>query len=259
MNKLPSAPVHLIVGPEEQAILFIEEQLQTQLCKHADQAAAQSQEINCFCKICRKIKQRQHASLVWLDPGESYSVKDVDIIFERTQFALDSGTQFFFVMPRVHTLNLATANKMLKVLEEPPIGYHFFLYTNNIHAILPTILSRCVVYYLTVEQQTEKLHPILNYLCDPSKAADPFSFEALVKKEHLSDGQSFELLNNLLNHYVHKLKNLSSKPELDLQDREEQEYYQQVIEFVTQALKRPPQSGSSEIFWKLLFMTFPQR
>lgn len=251
-------PVSLLVGPEESVIQCIEEKLQAVFCPTARQSA-DKQVIDCFCRTCRQIKQRQHPSLVWIEPEGNYGVKDVDIIFEKTHFALDQGSQFFFVMSRVHTLNLATANKLLKVLEEPPTGYHFLLYTDNPHSVLPTILSRCVVHNLLSEQTEDRLHPLLNYFCDPTKAADPFGFEALVKKEHLSDTQSIDLLNQLLNHYIKQLKQLLHKNQNEAAHRVESEYLRQIITFITRRLKQPPQSGSSEIFWKLMFISFPQK
>ena len=38
-----------------------------------------------------------------------------------------------------------TSNKLLKILEEPPVNTYFILITSSIHAILPTIISRCQI------------------------------------------------------------------------------------------------------------------
>ncbi len=258
MNRFPPAPVILIVGSQEHAVLFIEEELQKEFCVLAQEAAAQGKAIDCYCRTCRLIKQRQHPSLVWLAPESGYTVKDVDVIFQKTQFALELNAKFFFVIPDAHTLNVATANRLLKVLEEPPTGYRFLLYTHNAQAVLPTILSRSVRVNCAFNQQAEFLHPLLNFICDQRKVDDPLSFEALLKKEHLSDQQSFELLNNLLNHCVGKLKELCSQLELSSEELQAQERLEHSIAFITQALKRPPQPGSSEIFWKYFFIWFPR-
>lgn len=258
MNKLPPAPVILIVGSQEHAVLFIEEELQKQFCAQAQATAVQNKAIDCYCRICRSIKQRQHPSLVWLAPEGNYTVKDIDIIFQKTQFALEQNSEFFFVIPDVHSLNLATANRLLKVLEEPPRGYRFLLYTQNAQAVLPTILSRSVRIDCAVNQQADFLHPLLNFVCDQRKIDDALGFEALLKKEHLSDQQSFELLNNLLNHCIGKLKDYCAQPELSSEELDAQERLENSIAFITQALKRPPQPGSSEIFWKYFFIWFPR-
>lgn len=259
MKKFDNNPVQLYVGPEEEIIPLLEKNLQMIFCPSAQSSADYNVE-NCFCLACRQIKQRQHAFLTWIDPKDGYEVKDVDVIFNTIQFALDPGSRFFFVMPRVHTLNLATANKLLKVLEEPPVGYQFLLYTNNIQAVLPTIVSRSIVYRICSEQSSDyQLHQIARLLIHSKRAIDPFEFEAILKKEHLSDTQSFEILNDLLTYTTVQLKNLYAENNLDDEQQENLAYYQRVSECVTNALKHPPQPGSSEIFWKLLFMTFPKR
>ena len=38
-----------------------------------------------------------------------------------------------------------TSNKLLKILEEPPVNTYFILITSSIQAILPTIISRCQI------------------------------------------------------------------------------------------------------------------
>lgn len=43
----------------------------------------------------------------------------------------------------VDTMNVYSANAMLKTLEEPPANTYIFLTTNNPSAVLPTIASRC--------------------------------------------------------------------------------------------------------------------
>ena len=45
-------------------------------------------------------------------------------------------------------MNTVTANTLLKTLEEPPPDTRFILATSAAHALLPTILSRCLVYTL---------------------------------------------------------------------------------------------------------------
>ena len=40
-------------------------------------------------------------------------------------------------------MNASSANKLLKILEEPQPGIYFFLVTENPQAVLPTLISRC--------------------------------------------------------------------------------------------------------------------
>jgi len=42
-------------------------------------------------------------------------------------------------------LNINSANSLLKIIEEPPLGTKFIITTSKISSIIPTILSRCTV------------------------------------------------------------------------------------------------------------------
>jgi hypothetical protein len=47
------------------------------------------------------------------------------------------------IIDGVDTMNKESANAMLKTLEEPPAGTVMILLTDKVHAVLPTIVSRC--------------------------------------------------------------------------------------------------------------------
>lgn len=49
------------------------------------------------------------------------------------------------IIDHVETMNKEFANRMLKILEEPPQGVYFILVTNQVDMLLPTIISRCAV------------------------------------------------------------------------------------------------------------------
>jgi DNA polymerase-3 subunit delta' len=61
------------------------------------------------------------------------------------------GNMKIFIVTFIEEMNAEATNAMLKVLEEPPASTLYFLTTSQVHAVLPTILSRC---------QTIKLHPL---------------------------------------------------------------------------------------------------
>lgn len=53
------------------------------------------------------------------------------------------GTHRWILVEDAHRLNGASANMLLKILEEPPPGTHFLLVTHRPEAMLQTIRSRC--------------------------------------------------------------------------------------------------------------------
>ncbi len=54
-----------------------------------------------------------------------------------------SGGLRIVVIHPAEALNIASANGLLKMLEEPPAGVIFILVTHQINRLLPTIISRC--------------------------------------------------------------------------------------------------------------------
>jgi DNA polymerase III subunit delta' len=58
-------------------------------------------------------------------------------------------------------MNAEAANKLLKLLEEPPLGTYFFMICHQPDKLLPTILSRCQVITL----QPSSTEEICDYLC----------------------------------------------------------------------------------------------
>lgn len=61
------------------------------------------------------------------------------------------------VLYPAEALNTASANALLKTLEEPPPATVFLLVSNGLDRILPTILSRCRKFALHMPQQEEAL------------------------------------------------------------------------------------------------------
>ena len=51
-----------------------------------------------------------------------------------------------FIIDHVETMNAEFANRMLKTLEEPAEGIVFILITDKPAALLPTVVSRCVMF-----------------------------------------------------------------------------------------------------------------
>lgn len=60
----------------------------------------------------------------------------------------DNTVRLYFI-ENVERLNLSAGNKILKFLEEPENNIIGFLITNDLNNVLPTIKSRCEIYFLT--------------------------------------------------------------------------------------------------------------
>ena len=242
-------PAYLFVGPQGKLERYAEQFIRQHLCVKQKTAA-------CTCINCKKIQQRQHHALVWISPSKDYTVDDIEIIFDTIKFSLDHGQKFFFVLNHAQTLNLATANRLLKVLEEPADGYHFMLLATNEQALLPTIVSRCLIQHIQ-EAHDQQDHQIITYLTDERKLHDPLGFEQVLQKYKPTDTESKELLETILNHYMNALHNHFLKKQT-LSDAQV-DYYNHVIAFLQEYAQKPPQSGSSGIFWKTVYLLFPKQ
>lgn len=254
MNKQTLVPTQLFVGPKEKIEELAENFVQSFFCKNNYEFKSEKIQ-SCFCNQCQKIKHRQHPYFVWISPTKDYILDDIQVIFEKTQFSLDDDQQFFFVLEQSEKLTPATANRLLKVLEEPPTGYNFILLTNNENNILPTIKSRSLVnHFGNIEQTNITQHPILSFFLDSNKLDDPFSFEQELRKQKLTNKQATELINQLLSFISQKIIN-SHKG----QDKVKSTEHLKTIErYLINKLKKPPQTGSANLFFKNIFISFPQ-
>ncbi len=237
-----SVPAQLIVGQRDELVVHATQLVRVALCPQQGQN-------NCFCTGCRWINNRQHPALVWLCPESDYTLEDIEIIFEKTRFSLDDGAQFFFVLEKANQLTPATANRLLKTLEEPPAGYHFLLLTTNAEAVIATIRSRCVLTQLAAAQADDGRHSLLAYFLNVHQQEDPFAFEQELKKQALDDAQSAALFELLANAVAAQYKDavLAADAALIVQCTVRQE-------LIERNMRRLPQSGSSDLFWKQLWL-----
>jgi hypothetical protein len=249
MKQKSIPPTQLFVGEKSVLTNQSEKFLKSVFCKSKDSNT-------CFCVDCRKISNRQHHSIVWISPEKSYTVDDVEVIFDNSRLSLDNNQIFFFVLENVETLNLATANRLLKILEEPATGYHFILTTDNPNVVIPTILSRSTITRFESDKTKDSINPILKFFYDLNKDPDPFQFESELRKQNLSNYQSIEIANQMICHFSKKTidlnkENFLTKAKSEIKDLEI------IVDFLKEKMQKPPQQGSSTLFWKNLFLQFP--
>ena len=74
-------------------------------------------------------------------------VQDAENIIKKTAIKPYEAEYKVFIIWMIEKMNLETANKILKILEEPPADTKFILISEKKDLILPTILSRCQIQY----------------------------------------------------------------------------------------------------------------
>ena len=105
-----------------------------------------------ICDICIKIETENHIDLTLIraskaESSKVYSIKDGDIenLIRRLQKKPFEGLRNIGIVESVETITSRAANRLLKTLEEPPIGTVIMLLCENINALPRTIVSRCVL------------------------------------------------------------------------------------------------------------------
>ncbi len=96
------------------------------------------------CPSCRAIDDGRHPDVM------TFAAEIRDVKIEQTRLLKQmaylrpmSGKRRVFIIEEAENLNDASANSLLKVLEEPPSFSHIILVTDSPHRLLPTIRSRC--------------------------------------------------------------------------------------------------------------------
>lgn len=150
-----------------------------------------------------------------LDIGNRQAIINVDesqeIINELSLKPYESDFKIM-IMWHAEKMNSSAANKLLKIIEEPPQKTVFLLTAESTEHMLPTVLSRTQISRLSPLSESEIATALVdNQLCDSKQAADI---------AHLSEGdyrRAFDLLNkdefmeNLGEHFKHWMRSCFKK------------------------------------------------
>ena len=96
------------------------------------------------CRNCRRVDSGNHPNIKQVEPdGQFIKIDQVrDLIAEMKMTGVEEGKKIY-VLHHADKLNVASANMLLKFLEEPDGQVVAILLTEQIQSILPTIRSRC--------------------------------------------------------------------------------------------------------------------
>ncbi|KTD34211.1 DNA polymerase III subunit delta' [Legionella moravica] len=149
-QKIQSAFVHqrvpqsmLLVGPLHCDLgLFVKMTTSLLLCK-----SGQNEPCLC-CSDCQMVERMEHPDVEWIKPEKTGGAIKVDQIRELQSSAYltpqRSGYRLI-VIESADRMNTASANALLKILEEPTQHTVFVLIAQQLSTVLPTVLSRCQI------------------------------------------------------------------------------------------------------------------
>ncbi len=104
------------------------------------------------CGQCRKIDVGTHPDVIRIgleDEASEIKIAQIREAIRMLDFRPLEGSSKVFIIDPANLLNASSANALLKGLEEPPDNSYFILITNSLHALLPTVRSRCQSYAFT--------------------------------------------------------------------------------------------------------------
>lgn len=103
------------------------------------------------CRSCKQADSQNHPDIIRITHEKPNSIGVEDI---RGQINSDVGIKPYsspykvYIMNEAEKMTVQAQNALLKTLEEPPAYAVIILLTTNAEALLPTIISRCVVMHM---------------------------------------------------------------------------------------------------------------
>ncbi len=120
----------------------------------------------CSCPSCKLLNTGGHPDVIYLTNEKD--AKSIGVPFVREKIISTMHTKPYrfrhkvYIIDNGHLLTVQAQNALLRSAEEPPSYVVFLILTEDISLMLPTLLSRCVLYKL--QPVTE--HEVINHLND---------------------------------------------------------------------------------------------
>lgn len=201
-----------------------------------------------ICTDCISIDHNRHYLVRRLSPENYYTLSQLDDVFNTLSFALQPDEHFFFIFEQAQLFNQASANSLLKSLEEPPDGYHFILLAPRTEGILPTIRSRCIVEHVAAGISHQR-HPLYYFFTATEERAAEFVKE--LEKNKIFERDVHELVDQLAQ-YWHEQLIQGYRTQNDSLIKQ----CQKKSDILAHARTFPPMAGSAKLFLKNLYVRF---
>ncbi|MGB7606199.1 MAG: DNA polymerase III subunit delta' [Lutisporaceae bacterium] len=110
------------------------------------------------CTSCKKLESGNHPNIDIIKPsGASIKIKQIrEVIAKVSKKPFENGYKVL-IIDEADKMTQDAQDAFLKTLEEPPANTVFILLAENQNSLLPTVVSRCQVFYLkkVAKQQIE--------------------------------------------------------------------------------------------------------
>ena len=133
------AHAYLLKGPKGIGKTTIGERFAKMLlCKSSDTRPCN------ICQACIQFASGTHPDYIYIVPkGRSIKIDQIRQLRQDIAIKPYQEGRKVYMIDDAHTMTQQAQNALLKTLEEPPAYATLILGTDNIHALLPTIIARC--------------------------------------------------------------------------------------------------------------------
>ena len=164
-----------------------------------------------MCRSCHQMDTGNQPDVKWLTHEKPATISVDDV---RTQINADmaikpySSKYKIYIVDEAEKMNEQAQNALLKTIEEPPEYGIIMLLTNNLEAMLPTILSRCIAFHLKpvdnykIVEFLEKEYGVPDY---KARICAAFSQGVVGKAIQMASSEEF---NDLQYHVLNIVKNV---------------------------------------------------
>ncbi|MBO6299111.1 MAG: DNA polymerase III subunit delta' [Lachnospiraceae bacterium] len=123
------------------------------------------------CHSCRQAMTANHPDIIYVP--STIGVEEIrDRIVETVQVKPYQGPYKIYIVEEAEKLTVQAQNVLLKTIEEPPAYVVFILLTSSTEALLPTILSRCVLLNMRPVRDDEMRTYLMEQLHVPESRAE---------------------------------------------------------------------------------------
>ncbi|MBC8380484.1 MAG: DNA polymerase III subunit delta' [SAR92 clade bacterium] len=157
--------------------------------------SAEANEYACgSCKSCKLLLAGSHPDLTILEPeeeGKKIRVDDVRTLCTRLNTTAQQGGWKIGLILVADAMNINASNALLKSLEEPQGKTLLVLVSDRLHALLPTIRSRCQKQYLATPGEdvaTHWLKEVSGNSSDVAKAIEVSNGRPLLALHNIESG-----------------------------------------------------------------------
>lgn len=227
----PLRATMLWVGEPQALIAQALTQVKQHYCQHSGCGS---------CSICTQITARQHYSLLFLETSKAtYSRADLENIFAAAAFQRSVGEPFFCIITQAEKLSDSCANSLLKLLEEPPVGWHWLLLTDRPAQILDTVVSRCIVTEYTSQTLPAETHELFGLLTAPLPG-DMAHFHQVLERSKITDYDARHLYDKVVSHWMAHGTHDSR--------------HRTFVDFLHRLIEYPVMPGSSKFFFRTIYL-----